>query len=922
MRKLPLIAFLSAVWIPSLLAQVSNDECATPIVITDVTAFCSPAGAYTNVGATPSPYSPANCFGTTTQNDVWFTFTPTATDVTITVRGATTGGGAGGTLRNPQVSLYLGVCSGTLNELGCDAGSGSNVAELYEGGLFVGTPYLIRIQGGGGQTGTFQVCINNYNPPVEPTSDCPTSSVLCDKSAFVVKSVTGAGSNNQEMEDASCFDNGAPGLKESNSTWFVWTCSKSGPLEFTLTPLNAPDDLDFVLYRLPNGIGNCQGKQVVRCMASGLSGNQTFPSPCLGPTGLRAGDTDTSEDAGCSEANDNAWLAPFNMVQGETYALVVNNFSSTGNGFAVEFGGTGEFLGPEAKFTTKPPAVCFGTAVEVEDASIAGVGTIKSWRWSFGANAVPQTATGKGPHRVQFNQPGTIPVVMTLETSGGCKVTQIQNVTVFPDVEVDTVIAAPDCNGTTNGAVEITNIKMGTPPYQYQWNGGPFTTNNKLNNLGVGVVSLVIRDANNCETSLTIPVEERKMTVKPEVTPPLCNGQSNGVITFTPTNGVAPYRFDWGSGYAGNNRQDGFKAGTYTIQGIDAVNCKGTFTVTITDHPALTLDIDTTGISCNGAADGSASATAGGGVGSYRYAWSDGKSTQKASPFPPGNYTLTVTDANGCTIVGNAAFVDPEDVSVELLDVIDLLCNGLPQGEIKVQGNGGRPPYQYSVDGKTFGNSPNLTGLAAGDYIVTLKDARNCTDSLRATIDQPPALFVRAYPRDTTVNLGYEVTISSLTGPAGRPVSFMWTPADGLDAANQSRISLQAVRSQIYVVKITDQDGCMAFDSVLVRVKDDRPVYIPNVFMPDVAENFTNSRFTVFAGPAAEQAMGIEVLRVFDRWGDLVWEGRNLPLNDPTVGWDGTYQGKPLMGVFAYYTIIRFVDNVERTYDGNVTILR
>lgn len=922
MRKLPLIALFIAALAPSLLAQPSNDDCVAPIVITDVTAFCSAAGAFSNVGATPSAYSPANCFGATTQNDVWFTFTPTATDVTITVRGATTGGGAGGTLRSPQVALYLGTCSGTLNELGCDGGAGSNVAELYEGGLFVGTPYLLRIQGGGGQTGTFQVCINNYNPPVEPTSDCPTSSVLCDKSPFVVKSVTGAGTNNQEMEDAKCFDNGAPGLKESNSTWFVWTCSKSGPLEFALTPLNAPDDLDFVLYRLPNGIGNCQGKQVVRCMASGLSGNQTFPSPCLGPTGLRSGDSDVEEDAGCSEANDNAWLAPFNMVQGETYALVVNNFSSTGNGFSVDFGGTGEFLGPEAKFTTKPPAVCFGTLIEVEDASIPGVGSITSWRWSFGANATPQTATGKGPHKVQFNQPGTIPVVLTLETSGGCKVTDIQTVTVFPDVEVDTVIAAPDCNGTANGVVEVTNIKMGTPPYQYQWNGGAFSNSNTLDSLGVGVVSLVIRDANNCETSLTIPVEERKMTVKPTVTPPLCNGDANGVILFTPTNGVSPYRFDWGSGFIPGNSQGGFKAGTYTIQGIDAVNCKGTFTVTIVDHPLLTLAVDTTGISCSGAADGTANATAGGGVGNFKYNWSDGQSAQKANDLKPGPYTITVTDGNGCTIVGNAAFTDPEDVAVRLLDVVDLLCNGLPEGEITVEGSGGRPPYQFSIDGKTFGNSPTLPGLAAGDYWVILKDARGCIDSVQASVEQPPALFVQAFPGDTTVKLGFEVNISTLTGPSGRPVTFQWTPTDGISDPTRPRIEVQAIRSQIYIVKITDQDGCMAFDTVRIRVTDDRPVYIPNVFMPDVAENFTNSRFTVYAGPAAEQAMGIEVLRVFDRWGELVWEGRNLPLNDPTVGWDGMYRGKPLTGVFAYYATIRFVDEVERTYDGNVTIVR
>jgi hypothetical protein len=905
-----------------LVAQVPNDDCANPTIISDVTAFCSPSGAFTNVGATPSTYGPATCFGATTQRDVWFTFTPLATDVTITIRGATMGGGTGGTLRNPQVALYFGACGGTINELGCNNGGNDNVAELYEGGLFVGTPYLIRVQGGAGQTGTFQLCINNYNPPVAPTSDCPRASILCDKSSFVVQSVTGAGNDNREMEDAACFDNGSPGLKESNSTWFVWTCSKSGPLEFRLSPLNAPDDLDFVLYRLPNGIRNCAGKQVVRCMASGLSGNQSFPSPCLGPTGLRSGDNDTSEDAGCSDNGDDAWLSPFNMVQGESYALVVNNFSETGNGFSVDFGGTGEFLGPEAKFTTNPPAVCLGVPVVVEDASTFALGNITSWRWSFGANSTPQTATGKGPHSIQFNQPGTIPVVLTLETSLGCKVTDIQNVTVYPKVEVDTVIAAPDCNGTTNGAVEITNIKMGTPPYSYSWNGGPFQSSNRLGNLGVGVVSLVIRDKNNCETGLAIPVSERIMTVKPSVQRPLCTGNANGVITLEPTNGVGPFQFDWGSGFIPSNSQSGFTAGIYTIKGVDAVLCKGTFTVTVTDNPQLDLKLDTTGITCFGANDGTAKATPGGGVGGYVYSWNNSATTADVKQLPPGTYTVVASDANRCSATQTFTLTEPADISVRVLEVLDLLCNGIPNGSVIVQGEGGRTPYSFSIDGRTYQNSSTLQNLKAGDYWIKIKDGGACIDSVQATVSQPPPVLVLANPKDTMLNIGEFVVINTSTAPTGRPVKFEWTPTTGIEFPNRPSISLQATRNELYVVKVTDNDGCMDTDTVRIRVKDNRPVYIPNVIMPDQATNPQNAKFTIYSNASAQPATGIALLRIFDRWGDLVYEGQDLPISDPTVGWDGYYKGKPMSGVFVYYALVRFIDEKELPYEGNVTVVR
>ena len=127
MRKLALVLILSLSFSALAWAQPSNDECISPIVITNVANWCSAAGAYTNVGATASGYGPATCFGTT-EKDVWFSFTPQATDVTITVRGATQQA-PGGTLQDPQVSLYFGTCGGTLNELECQSSNGTfNIA--------------------------------------------------------------------------------------------------------------------------------------------------------------------------------------------------------------------------------------------------------------------------------------------------------------------------------------------------------------------------------------------------------------------------------------------------------------------------------------------------------------------------------------------------------------------------------------------------------------------------------------------------------------------------------------------------------------------------------------------------------------------------------------------------------------------------
>jgi gliding motility-associated-like protein len=120
------------------------------------------------------------------------------------------------------------------------------------------------------------------------------------------------------------------------------------------------------------------------------------------------------------------------------------------------------------------------------------------------------------------------------------------------------------------------------------------------------------------------------------------------------------------------------------------------------------------------------------------------------------------------------------------------------------------------------------------------------------------------------------------------------------------------------VVTVVDEDGCTANDTMIIRVNKLRPIYIPNVFNPE-SGTFPNDWFTLFGGPAAES---VELLRIYDRWGSLVFEKTDFALNEPNLGWDGTYKGEKLFGVFAFYAKVRFVDQVSRQYEGDVTVLR
>ena len=256
-------------------------------------------------------------------------------------------------------------------------------------------------------------------------------------------------------------------------------------------------------------------------------------------------------------------------------------------------------------------------------------------------------------------------------------------------------------------------------------------------------------------------------------------------------------------------------------------------------------------------------------------------------------------------------------MGINLLGVTDLKCNNTPEGEIRVEGIGGYQPYMFSATGNDFVATDTLTGLLAGDYWVKIKDGAGCLDSVFASIRQPLPLTVNAVPSDTTINLGFQVQTNTVTTPFGRPVAFEWMPPLGLSCTDCKEPLLTGIQSQDYIVKITDSTGCVAYDTVRLRVLIDRPIYAPNIFTPE--KDYPNDHFTLFGGPAAAN---ITLLRIYDRWGELVFETKDIPLNDPNLGWNGIFRDKKVDGVFTYYAYIQFVDDAEVRFDGSVTVIR
>lgn len=494
-------------------AQLENDECTGAIELTDIASFCSAEAAFSNEEASTSPLMGA---GGLSENgkDVWFQFTAIASHITITVRGR----GQGGTIREPEVQLLATNQCEEFLILDEETDNLSHIAELNKGGLVPGTTYLIRIQGQEGRTGNFQLCIDNFFPPQDAGSDLNVASVLCDKSSFTVQQIGGAGLDDDEA-DGTCLDIDDPiteifgqGMSEQSSTWFKWVAANDGTLAFTLTPIKPDDDLDFVLYELPNGLNNGDNRVVLRCMAAS----------CIGPTGLNSSSQDVQEDFNCDPGEDN-FVKAVELEEGHAYALLINNFSESGNGFVVDFGGTVEFEGPSAAITGmqngvpfETARICIGETVSFDGTTSSfSSGSIVEYKWIFGVGATPDTAIGAIPEMVSYDSPGEKTIALTVTTSTGCKVTEVREAMIMVDTCCLALTLEANATEITEGESSLltTTVTNATGDLQYTWSAAADLLsctdcpNPMITPIETTTVGVTVTDANGCEASDSVTID-------------------------------------------------------------------------------------------------------------------------------------------------------------------------------------------------------------------------------------------------------------------------------------------------------------------------------------------------------------------------------------------------------------------------------
>lgn len=415
-----------------------------------------------------------------------------------------------------------------------------------------------------------------------------------------------------------------------------------------------------------------------------------------------------------------------------------------------------------------------------------------TFNWSNGATT--QTITNVGP--------GTYKLVVT--DGAGCKDSSSITVGNTSTMILSTETTQSLC-GRSEGSASITSVMGGSAPFTYKWSNGATTPS--ISNIPAGSYTVTVTDATGCSEFLTINVtNSNDFTLAINKTDAACNTISTGSATAQLTGGTGTITYRWSTGATAASISN-LAAGTYSLTVSDGAGCQQISSVTINNATSLSINTTTTTTLCNAASGSATVSTVAGGITPYSYKWSSGQTTQTATNLPAGNYTVTVTDASGCSTTGQATVANSNGFTLQIAPT-NAACNGVNTGSAVAQVFGGAGGYSYRwSNGET---TPTINNVASGTYSLTVTDASGCKDSTTTTIGNAKTLTINA----TTVNSicggnTGSATVTSVNGGTA-PFTYAWSNT-------QTTQTISNVAAGNYQVTITDASGCQVNGQAIVQ---------------------------------------------------------------------------------------------------------
>ena len=553
------------------------------------------------------------------------------------------------------------------------------------------------------------------------------------------------------------------------------------------------------------------------------------------------------------------------------------------------------------------------------------------YKWSNGGNAKCISNVGAGTY------------VITISYGNGCETIDSVEVKGAPPIQTKLLdLQGISCNDGlhSDGKVilEASGGDNSSGAYRFMFDSGSKTGSIvTIDNLAGGknyyTVTYNTINGNSCtkKDSFEIGIPDKLTIDEVQLFAPTCFGDCDGsaIIKVKGGNNVA-YFYKWQETAEIGAVGTGLCAGTYHIEIKDANDCAVIDSITMVEPDELVVEIDsfnTKDVNCSGEDSGQIKVKFSGGNtdGQYSFKWNpDVSSTNLAGGLPKGLYTVTVTDHKGCQaatsyeVKGLAIlrFLPKQKDTIKCFG--DKTCVYLDT----VYGGSG-PAYSFSLNGGSvypYGSCIEVLG-SKEPYLVTVFDSEGCKEEDDILISQPDEIIVDL-GNDIEIDLGDSKTVSLNTNTNISNVKWIIdTLSISYEYLNDlhSELKINAFKDSKLTATVISTDGCEATGEVNVLVNTFRNVYVPNIFTPD--GDGLNEEFKVTIGKGVRK---VNYFKIFNRWGNLMYEENNLlPASGNVGAWDGTYKGKKVNpGVYVYLIEVEFMDDRVILYRGAVTVVR
>lgn len=367
----------------------------------------------------------------------------------------------------------------------------------------------------------------------------------------------------------------------------------------------------------------------------------------------------------------------------------------------------------------------------------------------------------------------------------------------------------PSCNGFADGNISI-QLSGGTVPYSILWSTGANTFS--LDHIQANVYPFTVTDQLLCNLHDSVVVIQPAALQASHLTNnPQCTGSGNASASITVTGGTQPYAYQWSPVSSNTNYATGLTSGNYSVTVTDVKGCLLNHGITIVDPLPITSAFISTPVRCFGGADGKIELLPAGGTSPYHFEWSTTQQNNATlDSLPAGTYSVTITDANGCTEQLSASVTSP-DIIKTIATIQNATCFGYTNGAVQLNVTGGISPYGFLWN--TNQTSSQLFNLQSGIYVVTVTDANACTKAKAITILEPQEIMLQTTPSDTLC-IGQQTILNSSASGGNGLFTYHWSNGNITDS-----IQVQPVLSTFYTVYATDSLGCnSATDSAFVFV--------------------------------------------------------------------------------------------------------